>query len=650
MKLKSPFLSIVIFILFISTGNAQLSFSGLFNDHMVLQRGKKTAIWGKAIPKATVELSFNKELIQTSADEKGEWEITLPFLKAGGPHKLTVRSEGQSVSLSNVMVGDVYLASGQSNMEWRIDNGISTPEEVSDQPLLRYAKMHRSASGQPQDTATLNWFEAVEGKVEKCSAVAYFFAKAVIEEQNIPVGIIENAVGGSPVEAWISPEMLQNTPAFRARIRDIQAGQVNLGPRGKTTEVLRKASEEKTNLFQAEASKTELPDIEGLHQWKPIRFPSSLEKAGLYNFDGSIWLKKEFYWPYDTRGKATLVLGRVDDDDHTYLNGTYVGSTYGENVESIYELPDSVLRNGNNILLVKLHDRHYIGGLLGPSDRMFLSLKQEHKNVRFPITGEWTYLIAEEERIDPLFYHYPFFEPTVLYNSSIHPLLDLNITGVIWYQGESNSGRGVQYRSLFERMILDWRIRFRQGNFPFLFVQLANFQKKSDGTKADYWAELREAQAMALDLPNTAMVTAIDLGEANDIHPRNKQGVGERLALAALHKIYGKKVVYNGPLYKSHRIVKDSVFIQFQSQDNGLLLKDQPITGFVVAGADQAFYPAMAKMAGDHQVVVWSEQVKKPEAVRYAWAQNPYLSVFNEFGMPALPFRTDDWVEKSKFK
>lgn len=647
--MKVWLIAVVAFLCSPIDGFGQLEVSSLFGDHMVIQRGEGTRVWGTAPAGSEVGVSIQGRHTTGRADEAGVWEVTLPRLEAGGPFQMRVNAGATTLEYTNVLVGDVYLASGQSNMEWRIENGISSPEQVEPLPRLRYAKMKRKVSEVPLDTTSLEWLEATEENVQTYSAIAYFFAKRLIQEENIPIGIVENAVGGSPVEAWISAEMLAQLPAFHNRIEALQAGEVDLARSTAGYAALKEAAEERTRQFREEASHSELPQDQGM-EWQPIRFPSSLERTGLYNYDGNIWLKREFYWPHTTEGDGVIHLGRADDDDHTYLNGHYLGSTFGEYELTAYQLPEGVLRTGYNTVLVKLHDRHYNGGLLGPKGKMFVGLQHPTARFRLPLHGEWSYQIPNEEQIASPYYHLPLFEPTVLYNSAIAPIRSLNLKGIIWYQGESNSGRGVQYRTLFQRMILDWRVRFSQGHLPFLFVQLANFKKQSIGTDDDYWAELREAQAMALSLPNTAMVTAIDKGDAGDIHPRDKQPVGERLAMAAQHLIYGKDITYTGPVLSGYEIIADTFFLEFKLSGQELRLDDQPYTGFVVAGSDQQFFPAKAKIAGDNRVKVWSDLVRKPEALRYAWAQNPYLSLFNNAGLPAPPFRTDNWEEKSKYK
>jgi sialate O-acetylesterase len=369
-----------------------------------------------------------------------------------------------------------------------------------------------------------------------------------------------------------------------------------------------------------------------------MEIPANWESAGLTGFDGIVWFQKQVEIPEASAGKGlTLHLGQIDDADITWFNGQKIGQTNTSSNYRTYEVPAAAVQAGTNTITIRVQDNGGDGGLRGPAEEMYL--EQQGEKIDIDLTGNWQYEASERlPEVD----RFPV-EPAILYNAMINPLIPYKIRGVIWYQGESNASRAEQYRTLFPLMIEDWRDQWGEGAFPFLFVQLANFITGPPGNA--YWAELREAQTMALDLDNTGMAVTIDIGDSLDIHPRNKQDVGKRLALAALKVAYGQDNAWSGPLYESMRIQGDSAIITFKEVDEGLMVVgNDKLTGFTIAGEDQQFYPATARIFSENEVSVKSRQVESPVAVRYGWTNNPKTNLYNEAFLPASPFRTDEWT------
>jgi sialate O-acetylesterase len=378
-------------------------------------------------------------------------------------------------------------------------------------------------------------------------------------------------------------------------------------------------------------------------EWQKMDLPQLWENAGLNELDGIVWFMKEITLTQEDAAKSMVLrLGPVDDSDHTYVNGSLVGSTEGK-YDKIreYEVKPEVLKTGKNIICVRVTDIGGGGGLWGKAEELFY---KSGENKAVTLAGEWSYQIGSKQ-IPTLETVGPNSYPTLLFNAMIHPLIPFTIKGAIWYQGESNARRAYQYREIFPAMITDWRKNWGQGDFPFLFVQLANFMKAKDEPGESSWAELREAQMMTLSLPNTGMAVIIDIGKADDIHPRNKQDVGFRLARNALKIAYQQDVVYSGPLYQSFKIEDDKIRINFTNTGSGLAVKDRYgyLKGFSIAGKDKKFVWAKAQIEGN-EVIVHNTAVQNPVAVRYGWADNPDdVNLYNREGFPASPFRTDDW-------
>ncbi len=598
--------------------------SPALGSHMVLQRGKPNAFWGWTTPGTAVTVAIEGKKATGVAGPDGKWIARVTPPKVGGPYTVTVDGS-QHVELTDVLVGDVWLCTGQSNMEMGLGAGVNGGAEAiaaADDPQMRLFVAPRVAALTPQKTNGGTWKVCTPTTVAQegwggFSAVGYHFGKALRRETGVPIGLVEVVWGGTNAESWASREGLRPLGDFDAVFPQIDAA-AKAAPEEDQGEKLGYTKPE----FDASA-------------WKAVSALSTFHDLGLDDFDGTVWLRKTFtLTPEQAAGGATLTLGAIDDEDTTWLNGAQVGATAGYNVARSYAVAPGALKSGANTLVVKIVDTGVTGGFAGPADAVALTLTD---GTRLPLAEGW---VGKAGAVLPP--NGPNV-PTSLSNGMIEPQVPLAIKGAIWYQGENNAGRAYQYRRVLPAMIADWRRRFGQGDFPFYIVSLAAFQPHRDVPGDDAWAELREAQAMtARSVANSGLALAIDVGDAADIHPREKKTVGERLALIALAKDYGKKVAYSGPVYKSMSRQGSEVRLHFDHAVGGLTLRGSSLGEFAVAGADKKWHWATARIDGD-SVVVGSPEVSAPVAVRYAWQSNPVATLYNGAGLPAVPFRTDDW-------
>jgi len=517
-------------------------------------------------------------------------------------------------------------------------------------PNIRLFTVPRTIANKPQtNVVTKGWQICSPQTIPEFSSTAYFFGRTLHQDLNVPVGIIHSSWGGTVVEAWTSAGALKTVPDFEERIAQMEANEasgVTEDARRTYREALAAWNEtiNKNDRGYADSTKWFAESLD-LSNWKMMAVPQLWETAGLPGLDGIVWFRKEITLPESWAGKdLKLYAGKIDDIDSTYFNGEKIGGIPIWNEVRIYTVPGRLVRAGQNSIAIRVSDTGGGGGIWdNPADLKIVFAATDSLS----LVGDWSYRVALDFKdipprpIDP---ENPN-QPTVLFNAMIHPLIPYAIKGAIWYQGESNAGRAYQYRVLFPTMIDDWRSRWQQGAFPFLFVQLASWQEMLPEPNESDWAELREAQLMALRTrANIGMAVAIDLGDAKDIHPKNKQEVGRRLALNALKIAYGKPVVNSGPIYKSIKVEGNRLRIKFTHTEGGLVAKDaQELKGFAIAGADQKFRWAEAKIDGN-EVIVWHQEIKNPVAVRYAWAANPLCNLYSGAGLPASPFRSDDWM------
>ena len=615
----------------------------LFTDNAVLQQGIKAPIWGTADPGERVTVEFAGQTVSTTASAEGKWLVHLSPLKAGGPRILTISGRNKIV-LTNILAGEVWLCSGQSNMERQL--GLRAGQQpitdwkqevaAANYPEIRHFGATQTKAFTPAQTVKGSWTVCSPGTVTNFTAIGYFFGRDLYRARQVPIGLIHSSWGGTPAEAWTSEAALSTQPDWTEALAQVKL--LATDPVGTQREIQKQleAWYQAKDPGSAASPPWSATDLD-TRLWKAMTLPTYWENAGYPDFDGTFWFRRTVDLPEDWNGSdAELHLGAVDDNDTTWVNGVEVGATIGYNLPRVYRVPAGVLKRSTNVIAVRVLDTGGNGGLYGGDDPMRLVVNAGGKTNSISLAGEW--LCRQGVSLanvgwPPTDYSQSPNAPTVLYNGMIAPLLPYAIRGVIWYQGESNVGRERQYRTLFPTMIADWRHAWGEGDFPFLFVQIAPYHGNSP--------EIREAQLLSWqNTTNTAMAVTIDCGDANDIHPPRKQPMGARLALAARAIAYGEKLEYSGPVFQSMKIEGSEVVLRFTHPGGGLVAKDGPLKGFTIAGADKIFHPAQAEIRGQ-TIVVASDVVSRPVAVRYGWANVPEGNLFNRAGLPASPFRTD---------
>jgi sialate O-acetylesterase len=636
---KYYLLSVMLLCIGISL-NAAVELPQIFSENMVLQRNVQLPVWGRSAANEKVEIRFNKQVKTIKADKNGKWMVKLDAEPAGGPYELTVKASN-TIQIKNILVGDVWLCSGQSNMEWTVGQSNNAKNEIAAAlyPQIRHIKIPHSISSLPQTALEAGGWQVCDSTtVAAFSGVAYFFAKQVYEQTKIPIGIINDSWGGTNIETWISREAFESSDEFKEMIAGMP--RLNLDSLSK---IKVKSSELRIEAMQGTTFSNMHPalfkeasfDDSG---WPVLNIPQLWEQQIIGELDGVVWLRKTIVLSAaDINKAAVLELAKIDDDDITYVNGIKVGSTSQWDAKRIYTIPAGVLKEGKNSIAVKVIDNGGGGGIYGEAADLKLSIAE--KNI--PLSGEWKFQVESIKKTTN-----ENSLPSLCYNAMINPLIPFAFKGVLWYQGESNAGRAYQYRKAFPLLINDWRQKWNNSAMPFYFVQLATFTTSGNSNEGCGWAELREAQTKTLSLPNTGMCVTTDLViNPKDIHPTNKQDVGKRLAAIALTNLYGKQMVCNGPAYQSMEIKGNQIILSFSNTGTGLFTPDKYgyIKGFEIAGKDQVFHYARAFINGN-TVVVYSEVVSDPLAVHFGWVGDAGdCNLFNKEGFPAVPFRTDEW-------
>ncbi|SCY01415.1 sialate O-acetylesterase [Flavobacterium anhuiense] len=630
---------IFIFLLISVLANANIRMPLIFSDGMVLQRDKQIPIWGFADANESVEIHFNKQVKKTTADKNGKWTVNLSAEKAGGPFELTIIGKNK-ITIKNVLVGEVWICSGQSNMEFQVFKTMNGEKEIADAnyPMIRHFGVAQDLSGTPKDDLKQGkWEEANKKNVGNFTAVGYYFARKLYAELKIPIGIINTSWGGTNVETWTSREAFEKSPDFKAMIADVPTLNVD-----SISKLYARKMKERVEKIQGNPVSSDNEDsFKELsfndNSWGELNTPSLWENQPLGDLDGVVWMRKTITLTADDlKNKAVLSLAKIDDEDIAYINGIEIGRNTQYDLKRVYSVPGNVLKEGKNVIAVRIVDNSGGGGIYGEAQDLKLNIGSKS----IPLDGKWKFrVIVVKTALSPNSY------PSLLYNAMVNPLVPYGIQGVLWYQGEANVWRAAEYKKSFPLMINDWRTRFKQGNFPFYFVQLSTFDEfGGNSEKGSRWAELREAQSETLKVPNTGMAVTTDIGNAKDIHPTNKQDIGLRLAAIAMNNIYGKKQVHSGPTYKSQEIKGNQIVLTFDNIGSGLSTPNNvELKGFEIAGADKVFHSAKAIMK-DNKVIVSSDQVQNPVAVHYGWADDDTaINLFNKEKFPASPFRTDNW-------
>jgi sialate O-acetylesterase len=622
--------------------DAQLRLPHLLSDGAVLQRDREIPVWGWAAPGAEVSVGIAGDAATTTADAAGRWRTMLPALPAGGPHELAVSSDGEAVTVRDLLVGDVWVLSGQSNMEWTVKDadGAEVEMATATDVQIRHFKVPQSSADAPQrELAGGAWAAATPTAVGDFSAVGYFFARDLRLHVDVPIGLLNATWGGSRIEPWMSAEMLGLDAAGVDSLQTAERSRED-AVRDRLRSLVGGLPEEDAGMAGDEPLWA-APDLDDGH-WDTVPVPSAWEAAGYDGLDGVAWYRTTFHLAEaEAAAGVTLGLGMIDDDDVAWVNGVEVGRmANGWNVARRYVAPPSALRAGSNVLAVRVVDHRGGGGIAGADSLVYV---EATRSVRRPLPSAWQFCVgvvrveggSQKNQV-----------PMQLWNQMVHPLTQAPVAGILWYQGESNGDRmedAEAYGDRFRSMVRGWRAAWGAPDLPFLWVQLAAFRAPPVSPEdTGHWPTVREGQSSALSLPHTAEVVALDVGDAEDIHPGDKQTVGHRLALAARALVYGEGgVVHSGPRYRSHRAEDGRVTICFDHVGGGLATRGgEALGGFAVRSGDGAWRWAEARIEGD-RVVVWNEAVPNPVAVRYGWADNPDAATLtNAEGLPASPFHT----------
>ncbi len=641
--MKKYFFVVINFYFILLSATAQIKLPSLISNGMILQRDTKLKIWGWATASEKITVSFHNKNYKTVANKDGKWVVMLSPEKAGGPYQMKIKGKNEML-LNDILMGDVWFCAGQSNMVHQLNiHDVTYAKEITEAnfPQIRQFLIPTltSLTGPKDSLPNIVWKSAVGEDVRPFSAVAYFFAKSLYERYHVPIGIINASVGGTPIEAWTSEEGLKEFPALMSTVQ-----------KNKDTAFVNGI----TRRAIAQSKKQALPmDDKGLLNsptwydvnyvakgWKTIAVPGYWEDQGVKDLNGIVWYRKEIDVPASMVGKLTKIfLGRIVDADVLYINGKQIANTTYMYPQRRYSIPADVLKVGKNIVVVKVTNNNGKGGFVPDKPYCLFA-----GNDTIDLKGYWQYKVGQvfvpqngEANSGISFQN----QPTALYNAMVAPVTDYSIKGIVWYQGESNTGRALEYARLQPAQILDWRNKWQQGNLPFLYVQLPNFMDANYLPSESQWAMLRDAQLKSLSVPNTGMAVAIDLGEWNDIHPDNKKDVGNRLALVAQKIAYGEDIVHTGPLFQSSTIDGNKIIISFTNVGTGLISKDgESLRAFATAGADKKFVWANATIE-NNKIIVWNNDIANPKYVRYAWADNPDVNFYNKEGLPASPFQTD---------
>ena len=628
MKFIKPLIFFLLTLNVLSLSAQELKLPRLFSDKMVLQREAPVRFWGWGKPGGQIMVSIDDFTVKSKVDKNGNWECLFPAHEAGGPFQVIVYGDAQ-VTYEDVYFGDVWVASGQSNMEWKISGDIVGMEETiadSNYPEIRFFEVPKRISPAIQnDLEGGEWKIANTENSPEFSAVAWFFAKKNHLEKNVPVGVVSSYWGGTPAEAWTSIGTLNGVEGYKESAAEV------LDPANDWETIIADNEEkskkkwemiwDKEGSISTGANQLDFDDSD----WQNIELPNADPMSDF------VWVRKKV--EIKSVKSAKLSLGRLTNLGTVYINGTEVLDRKWEQLKTI-EIPDGVLVSGENLIAIRAVNDWDNRVTIGKSGDFNLQIGKK----TISLEGTWKYSNSVEPKM-PDVQNFSW-KPSFLFNGMIKPIAGYSIKGVIWYQGESNVGQHQYYRTLFGEMIRDWREYWKQGNFPFLFVQLANWQARQPEPSESGWAALQEAQTQTLELPNTGMATIIDIGEADDIHPRNKKDVGERLWLSARKVAFGEDLIYSGPMYAGHSIAGNKVTINYDHVGSGLEIRGESLTGFAMAGEDKKFYWAQGQIEGD-KIVISSDQVDEPKYIRYAWADNPACNLYNKEGLPAIPFRTD---------
>jgi len=637
------FIGLFLSLLFVNLVCAELRFAGIFGDNSILQQNCKIPVWGTAAPNVLVVVEYNKKIRKCKADEEGKWEVVFPPMKADGlPHKLILKSQSEKVVCENVKLGEVWMASGQSNMEYTIGAGVTNQEQTikdANFPDIRFLTVKTEPTASVlTDVDSKEWVICSSTNVKSFSAVSYYFAKELYLSKKVPVGIIVAARGATRIESWISNEMLSKSILFKEKLQEITPEKWNLK---KTKSIADNRLRDSIANYSFNGIQKGVLNIDyDDSKWNKVRFPYDISDMKYKGFWGIIWHRRMFdVQNLNTECNWKLNFSIRDNGSIIYLNGKEIWkkNVVGPQKLSI-NIPGKLFNKQGNVLVVRMNtnwDLGYMGENSGKNCYLI-----SDKGDTLDISDDWKCSNQMEPHAPP--YSTYATDPTVNYNSKIAPLIPYAIKGFLWYQGEGNTAFPNQYSETMQMLIEDWRERWNMGNIPFLYVQLANYLATSSIPKnVDNWAILRDEQTKTLKMvPNTAMASAIDIGEWNNVHPRNKEDVGKRLFIAADNVGYGNNRIANGPMLNYIEKQEGKLVVNYLNADNGLTTKDgNRVKGFATAD-EKGVWKWVDAIIDGNKIIINTAGVANPVAVQYAWQSNPETNLYNIEGLPAIPFNT----------
>lgn len=625
---------IISFLFFSIFTNAEIKVPHFFSDHMVLQQNEPIKIYGKADAHEVIEGIFNDETLQTKADHNGNWSISFKSTKAGGPFEMTLKGTN-TLKFIDLYVGEVWFCSGQSNMGWKLENSINGREELDNanyDKIKLFTAPRVMSHTKEYDVSRGTWETCTPENAEGFSAVAYFFGRSLYETYQVPIGLINSSWGGTTIETWMDADLFKDHPNHLETISKMKTlDMVNLISEYNEADKQYGIDLDKADLgtsSQWQVATTNYSD------WETFKLPSLWGDTELEQTFGVVWVTKEIDLnASDIALDVQLSIGRVDNEDITYVNSQKIGASTNKDLDRIYTIPKHILKIGKNRITIRTKNLGDLGGFRGAESDLYIKTAKR----TYSLVGDWRYKVGTPNVVEPPLREHPKNYPSSLFNSMVHPFYGYNIKGVIWYQGESNTKNPEEYANFFPAMINDWRKGWNK-EMPFLFVQLANYANQNDRVAA-----IREAQTAALKLDKTAMVVTLDIGEDANVHFANKQDVGKRLAMAAQNLAYNENTIAtSGPLFKKDKVKKDKVIITFNEP---LIINgdSENINGFLVSDGKDNFIKAEAKLLNETTVEVSSSIIKNPKYVCYLWEDAPgKVMIYNASDLPAPPFRTDN--------
>jgi sialate O-acetylesterase len=669
--MKTLWFYVLLIISFTLYGQTIIEIPSVFSNKMVLQQNSDVSFWGKAEANQNVNVTGswgNSEKTLVKSD--GTFHLKLKTPTAGGPYQVYLQIGDTTIIYKNVLIGEVWICSGQSNMEmplmgWPPASLVEgSDEEIknANNEQIRLFTVTHAISMNKEFNCSGSWQQMNSETAANFSATAFYFAKKIYSELKVPIGLIHTSWGGTPAESWADGEHLQQLGDFNNIIEDVKNSEEEFAKykiwlNAHRVIDVRNANVE-TRWENLNFDDDAVPDTTFIDEnWEMMKLPGGWESTEVGNFDGVVWFRKKVQIPDSWKNKDLILnLGPIDDCDRSYVNGKLVGAYEKDGfwqTDRIYKVAKELVQTNELVIAVRVTDTQGGGGLWGVPEK--LNLQFESTKETISLVGEWKYLPVAEYREQKFFvygvdkndynekpklkFELSAYSPTTLFNAMLNPLIPYNIKGAIWYQGEANTGNPKQYEKLFPLMIQSWRDNWQIGDFPFYYVQIAPYNYG-----AQTFSELlREAQFKSSSVKNSGMAVTLDIGNPNDIHPSNKKDVGERLGLWALAKTYNKQVSYSGPVYKSMKIQKDKITLSFDYAKSGLIIKElNGENNFLIAGSDKVFKKAKVKIDGN-KLIVFSDEVKNPAAVRYAFTNISEGTLFNKDGLPASSFRTDNW-------